>query len=397
MAVVPFNRPFTAGDELSYISQAVRSGNTGGDGLFTRRCSRLLEQRFGIHKVLMTPSCTAALEMAAMLAGLGPGDEVIMPSYTFVSTANAVVRQGARPVFVDIRVDTLNLDEQLVEEAITDHTRAIVPVHYGGVSSEMKPLRQIAAEYELKIIEDAAQGVNSYYRGRALGTFGHLGCYSFHETKNYACGQGGALCINSPELVERAEIIRDKGTNRRRFLRGDVNEYTWIDVGASYVPSEINCAYLYGQLLNMDAISDRRQALYQRYHELLQPLADEGFLSLPNVPPHCRSNHHLFYLVLPTRRHRDALLSYLNRNGVNAVFHYVPLHTSPMGRRLGCENKRLPVTESISERLVRLPLFHDLTEQQQSRIAKAITRFVYRQRNVGRVLTRRGTDLQPAM
>jgi dTDP-4-amino-4,6-dideoxygalactose transaminase len=375
MAQIPFNKPFIAGKELYYIAQAVAFGNIGGDGHFTQKCSALLEERFGIHKVLMTPSCTAALEMAAMLCNLGPGDEVIMPSFTFVSTANAVVRLGAKPVFVDIRPDTLNIDDSLIEEAITDRTKAIFPVHYAGIGCEMDRIMAIARKYDLWVVEDAAQGVNSFYNGEALGSIGHLGCYSFHETKNYICGEGGALCINDPELIERAEIIRDKGTNRKQFFRGQVDKYTWVDVGGSYVPSEICCAFLYGQLELFDEISARRREIYQAYRKLLKPLEAAGALRLPHIPEDCASNYHMFYVLVEDQSTRDALLEYLADKDLHAVFHYVPLHTSPMGATFGYEHGHFPLTEQLSGRLVRLPFYHEISDAERAVVAQSIAAF----------------------
>lgn len=372
---IPFNKPFIAGKELYYIAQAVTFGQLAGDGHFTRTCAAFLEERFRIHKVMMVPSCTAALELAAMLCDLGPDDEVILPSYTFVSTANAVVRLGAKPIFVDIRPDTLNLDENLIEQAITPRTKAIVVVHYAGVSCEMDSIAAVAAKHGLLLIEDAAQGVNAFYHGRPLGSIGHLGAYSFHETKNFICGEGGAICINSPELVERAEILRDKGTNRRQFLRGQVDKYTWVDVGSSYVPSELACAFLYGQLEMMKEISSRRGEIYQRYVDYLSPLAADGFLRLPCIPAGCESNYHIFYVLLEASHARDALMQYLAQNGILAVFHYVPLHSSPMGQKVGYAAGTLPVTEDLSGRLLRLPLFYSMTEEEQMRVLNAITAF----------------------
>lgn len=373
---IPFNKPFIAGKELYYVSQAVTFGNIGGDGHFTKQCARLLEERFGIHRVMLVPSCTAALEMAAMLCDLGPGDEVILPSFTFVSTANAFIRAGAKPVFVDVRRDTLNLDEALVEEAITERTRAIVPVHYAGVGCEMGRLMAIAERHHLKVVEDAAQGVNSFYNGLALGSIGHFGCYSFHETKNFICGEGGALCLNGPEMVERAEIIRDKGTNRRQFFRGQVDKYTWVDVGSSYVPSEICSAFLYAQLEMMETISQRRRAIYQRYRQLLKPLEGKGLLQLPRIPEDCQSNFHLMYVLLPDGDTRDALLKHLNGLGINAVIHYVPLHSSPMGRKYGYKPEDLPVTEGFSARLLRLPFFYEMTEADQDQVVTEVAAFL---------------------
>lgn len=384
---IPFNKPFIAGKELYYVAQAVTLGNIGGDGHFTRACSRLMENEFGVHKILLTPSCTAALEMAAMLCDLGPGDEVILPSYTFVSTANAIVRLGATPRFVDIRPDTLNLDDSLVEDAITPKTKAIFPVHYAGVSCEMDRLMTIARAYNLAVVEDAAQGVNARYNGRALGSIGTLGAYSFHETKNYICGEGGALCLNTPELVERAEIIRDKGTNRKQFFRGQVDKYTWVDVGSSYVPSEICSAFLYAQLEMLEAISKRRQLLYERYRERLKPLEEDGLLRLPIVPEECESNYHLFYLLLPDRQTRDGLMAHLKEKGILAVFHYIPLHTAPMGRKFGYAEGDLPVTEELSGRLLRLPLYYEITEQEQARVVSEVVAFCRRPKSVRLELT----------
>jgi dTDP-4-amino-4,6-dideoxygalactose transaminase len=385
---IPFNRPFIAGKELYYIARAVALGNIGGDGYFTQQCSRLLEERFGCRAVLMVPSCTAALEMAAMLCGLGPGDEVIMPSYTFVSTANAVVRLGADPVFVDIRPDTLNLDDALIEEAITPRTRAIFPVHYAGVGCAMDRILTIAGAYGLRVVEDAAQAVNSWYEGRALGSLGDLGAYSFHETKNYICGEGGALCVNDPALLPRAEILRDKGTNRQQFFRGQVDKYTWVDVGSSYVPSEVCCAFLYAQLEMLDAITQRRRQIYAFYRHHLQPLEDEGLLRLPYIPEECTSNCHLFYVLLPDGEARDGLIRALGEAGIQAVFHYVPLHSSPMGQALGWQRGDLPVTEDVSARLVRLPFYHEMTEGEQTAVVDALSRHL--RRAAGRGYVRAG-------
>jgi len=373
---IPFNKPFIAGKELYYIAQAVALGNISGDGQFTRNCSRLIEERFGIHKALMTPSCTAALEMAAMLCGLGPGDEVIMPSFTFVSTANAVVRLGAKPVFVDIRPDTLNIDDDLIEEAITPRTKAIFPVHYAGVGCEMDRIMTIAEKYGLLVVEDAAQGVNAFYDRRALGSIGHLGCFSFHETKNYICGEGGALSINSPDLVERAEIIRDKGTNRKQFFRGQVDKYTWVDIGGSYVPSELCCAFLYGQLELLDQIAERRRAIYEVYRQGLKPLEAEGLLRLPVTPVDRESNYHMFYVVLPTEETRDDLLKQLKTMEIHAVFHYVPLHSSPVGRSTGRTHGDMSVTEAVSGRLLRLPFYHEIREEEQDHVVEEIRRIL---------------------
>jgi dTDP-4-amino-4,6-dideoxygalactose transaminase len=375
MANIPFNKPFIAGKELYYIAQAVTMGNLGGDGYFTKKCAELMQERFGIKKILMTPSCTASLEMAAQLCDVGPGDEVIMPSYTFVSTASAFVRMGAKPVFVDIRPDTLNIDETLIEDAITERTKAICVVHYAGVSCEMDRIMAIARGHNLKVVEDAAQGVNSWYNGRALGSIGDLGCYSFHETKNYICGEGGALCINNPEMIQRAEIIRDKGTNRQRFFRGEVDKYTWVDVGSSHVPSEICSAFLYAQLEEMDRISERRREIYMAYRRALKPLEAEGLLQLPVIPEDCESNYHLFYVILPTAKQRERVLGRLKAAGVRAVFHYVPLHNSPKGREL-VGDVSLAFTEDLSSRLIRMPFFHDLSTAEQAKVIELLIQSV---------------------
>jgi dTDP-4-amino-4,6-dideoxygalactose transaminase len=391
---IPFNKPFIAGKELYYIAQAVTMGNLGGDGYFTKKCAELMQERFGIKKILMTPSCTASLEMAAQLCDVGPGDEVIMPSYTFVSTASAFVRMGAKPVFVDIRPDTLNIDETLIEDAITERTKAICVVHYAGVACEMDRIMAIARGYNLKVVEDAAQGVNSWYNGRALGSIGDLGCYSFHETKNYICGEGGALCINNPEMIERAEIIRDKGTNRQRFFRGEVDKYTWVEVGSSYVPSEICSAFLYAQLEEMDQISLRRREIYQTYRRALKPLEAEGLLQLPVVPEDCDSNYHLFYVILPSEQLRAEMIADLKESGIYSVFHYVPLHTSPKGREI-CGEIKLPVTEDVSRRLLRLPFFHGMTNEETKRVIDGIHACTSRISNGMRQQGSELTDVQP--
>ena len=309
-------RPYIAGNEAQYVAEAIRSGQLASDGRFTRGCSEFLARQFGIGKVLLTPSCTAALEMAALLCDLGPGDEVILPSYTFVSTANAIVRCGAKPVFVDIRPDTLNLDDALIEEKITPRTKAIFPVHYAGVACEMERIMTIARKHGLLVVEDAAQAVNSKYQDQYLGAIGDLGTYSFHETKNYVCGEGGALCINNPRLVERAEIIRNKGTNRSQFLRGEVDKYTWVDVGSSYLPSELAMAFLYGQLEQLELIQESRRRAFEFYQSHLAPLEAERLLTLPVVPDDCRPNYHLFYVLTNDAPTRDALLAHLQQQGI---------------------------------------------------------------------------------
>ena len=376
MSRIPFNKPFVAGKELYYIAQAVTLGNIGGDGYFTQQCSKLMEERFGIHKVLMTPSCTAALEMAAVLCDLGPGDEVILPSFTFVSTANAFVRLGAKPVFVDIRPDTLNIDAELIEAAISPRTKAIFPMHYAGVGCDMDRIMAIARKHGLMVVEDAAQGVHAFRRGRALGSIGHLGAYSFHETKNYICGEGGALCINSPELVQRAEIIRDKGTNRQQFFRGQVDKYTWVDVGSSHVPSEICCAFLYAQLEMLDGIAGRRRVIFEVYRSALAELESKGLVRLPHFPPECESNYHMFYILLPDEPTRNALMDHLRRQDIHAVIHYVPLHTSPMGRKFGYSHGDLPITEDLSSRLLRLPFYYEITDEEQLRVVQRVKTFL---------------------
>ena len=373
---IPFNKPFRSGNELDYLSQAVSAEDISGDGEFSKRCSTLLETQFGIKKILLTPSCTAALEMSIMILGIGAGDEVIMPSFTFVSTANAVVRAGATPVFVDVDCRTLNIDPACIRTAITERTRAIIPVHYAGVGCDMAAIMEIAAEFNLQVIEDAAQGVNAFHHSQPLGAIGALGTYSFHQTKNVSCGEGGALCINDEALIERAEIIREKGTNRSQFLQGTVDKYTWIDVGSSYLPSELTAAFLLGQLEAVDTITQQRRECYQRYMESLQGLAEAGKMTLPSIPDGCRSNYHLFHILVPTSEQRQGLISRLNEQGIHAVFHYVPLHSSPMGIALNSEQPSLPVTESCSERLVRLPIYPGLTAEQQDLIVAEVQAFL---------------------
>lgn len=372
---IPFNRPSIVGKELEYIVQAVQSGRLSGGGDFTRRCEQWLEEHYGAHKVLLTHSCTAALEMAALLCDLREGDEVIMPSFTFVSTANAVALRGAIPVFVDIRPDTLNLDERLLEQARSERTRAVVPVHYGGVGCDMGAIRTFAVRHRLFVIEDAAQGLGAKYDGRDLGTIGDFGCWSFHETKNLISGEGGALVIRDPELVERAEMLREKGTDRSRFFRGEVDRYTWRDLGSSYIPSELVAAFLFAQLERASEIIAKRRRIFSTYEAALAPLQAEGLLQLPQVPPECEPNGHLFYILLASESTRDSLLAHLNGRGVNAVFHYVPLHESPAGRRLSRTAGVLPWTENISRRLLRLPCYFELTEEQQMHVADEIRRF----------------------
>jgi len=353
------------GKELQYISEAHRRGVLAGDGEFTKKCHAWLEENTGCLKALLTHSCTGALEMAAILAGIGPGDEVIMPSYTFVSTANAFVLRGGVPVFVDVRPDTLNLDEDLIEPAITSKTKAIVPVHYAGVGCEMDTIMDIAGRHGLLVIEDAAQGMMSAYRGKALGTIGHLGAVSFHETKNLISGEGGALLINDGSFVERAEIIREKGTDRSKFFRGLVDKYTWVDLGSSYLPGELIAAFLYAQMQEAQAITGRRADIWNEYHEGFARLEAQGKVRRPVVPAHCRHNGHMYYLLVEDLSFRTRLIQYLKDREIMGVFHYIPLHSSPAGLHYGRCAGRLAITENISDRIIRLPLFFELTETQR--------------------------------
>jgi dTDP-4-amino-4,6-dideoxygalactose transaminase len=372
---IPFNKPCIVGSELIYVAQAVAGGHASGDGPFTRRAQTMMEQRFGARRVLLTTSCTAALEMAALLCDLRPCDEVILPSYTFVSTANAVVLRGAKPVFVDIRPDTLNIDERLIEAAVTPRTRAIFPIHYAGVACEMDAIMAIANRHGLLVVEDAAQGVFARYKDQWLGTIGHLGCYSFHETKNVSCGEGGALVINDPALEKRAEILREKGTNRSQFLRGQVDKYTWVDVGSSYVPSDMLAAYLVGQLEHADTITARRGEIFDHYATALAPLIERGLIRIPTVPQYCTPNYHMFYVLTADIAERTALIAHLRAAGILAVFHYVPLHTSPFARSLGIPPRDLPMTDDLSARLVRLPMYFDLTHRDVDAITSCMLDF----------------------
>ena len=371
-SVIGFNKPYLTGKELHFIADAHKRGQLAGDGFYTKRCSQLLEQTTGAKKVLLTHSCTAALEMAAMLADIKPGDEVIMPSYTFVSTANAFVLRGGVPVFADIRADTLNIDETQIEAAITPRTRAIVPVHYAGVACEMDTIMEIAKRHKLLVIEDAAQGLMASYKGRALGSIGHLGAYSFHETKNVISGEGGALLVNDPKLVARAEIIREKGTNRGQFFRGQVDKYTWVDVGSSYLPGEIIAAFLWAQLEEADQITANRLSLWSHYHEAFGPLEEVGRVRRPFIPPSCQHGGHLYYLLLKDAEDRDSLIERMRQRGINCVFHYVPLHSSPAGRRYGRAVGDMAITNSVADRLVRLPMWMGLEPRQHEVIEAAI-------------------------
>jgi dTDP-4-amino-4,6-dideoxygalactose transaminase len=369
---IPFNKPHMTGKELWYIAQAHANGHLAGDGEFTKRCSEWLEAHTGTRRALLTHSCTAALEMAAVLCDLAPGDEVILPSFTFVSTANAFVLRGAVPVFVDVRADTLNLDETKIERAITKRTKVIVPVHYAGVSCEMEAIMDIAQRHKLLVVEDAAQGVTSRYRGRPLGTIGHLGTLSFHETKNVISGEGGALLINDARLVERSEIIREKGTNRSQFFRGQVDKYTWVDIGSSYLPSELIAAFLWAQLEEVDAITERRLALWNRYHEAFQEPELERRVRRPVVPGHCTHNAHMYYLLMRDLKRRTEFITRLKERDIHCVFHYVPLHSAPAGRKYGRSSGEMAITDDISERLVRLPLWLGMEEYQSDVIRYAI-------------------------
>jgi dTDP-4-amino-4,6-dideoxygalactose transaminase len=369
---IPFNKPYVTAKEHAYIDEAIGNHQLSGDGPFTRRCHQWIEFETGCAKALLTHSCTAALELAALLVDIEPGDEVIMPSYTFVSTANAFVLRGAVPVFIDIRADTLNLDERLIEPAITPRTRAIVPVHYAGVACEMDTIAAIARRHDLRVIEDAAQGVMANYRGRPLGSIGDLGAFSFHETKNVTSGEGGSLLVNDRSLVQRAEILREKGTDRSRFIRGEVDKYTWQDVGSSFLPGELAAAFLMAQLEHALEITRRRLAVWHRYHELLAPLEQAGLIRRPIVPDGCEHNAHMYYVILTPEFDRQGLLDEFKRQQIGAVFHYVPLHSSPAGIRLGRAHGELHLTTSLSQRLVRLPMWCGLDEAQQQRVVKVL-------------------------
>lgn len=376
MTHIPFNRPPYTGNEDAYVLEAMHSARISGDGPFTRRCHAWFESSLGCHKALLTPSCTHALEMAALLIDIRPGDEVIMPSYTFVSTANAFVLRGATIVFVDVRPDTLNIDERLIEAAITPKTRAIVPVHYAGVACDMDAIMAIAERHGLVVIEDAAQGMSSTWKGKPLGTIGHLGAYSFHETKNYTSGgEGGLLIINDERDVARAEIIREKGTNRSQFFRGMVDKYSWVDVGSSYLPSDIQAAYLWGQLERVDDIRRSRLQTWSRYRDAFLPLQAKGRVELPVVPDGAEHNAHMFYLKVAGLDERTRLISHLAAQDVHAVFHYVPLHSSVAGRQFGRLHGADNVTTAHSERLVRLPLWHGMTEAEVNQVIDAVNAF----------------------
>ncbi|MBC8509827.1 MAG: dTDP-4-amino-4,6-dideoxygalactose transaminase [Anaerolineales bacterium] len=372
---IPFNMPTFIGDELKYITQSLKNAHISGDGHFTKKCQALIERELGVPKVLMTTSCTHALEMAAFLLNIQPGDEVITPSFTFVSTINAFVIRGARPVFVDIRPDTLNLDERQLEAKITPHTKAILVVHYAGVGCEMDTIMEIANRYGIPVVEDNAHGLFGKYKGQYLGTFSSLATLSFHETKNFTCGEGGALLVNDPDLIYRAEIIREKGTNRSRFFRGQVDKYTWVDMGSSYLPSDLLAAFLYAQLEARQAIQAKRKRIWERYEECLRPWAQIRGVQLPFVPAHCDQAYHIFYLLMPSLGERQALIAHLGARGIQSVFHYLPLHLSDMGRGLGGKPGDCPATEAASDQLLRLPFYNCLPEDDQGRVIEVIYEF----------------------
>ena len=375
ITLIDFNIPPFVGDELKYVRQAIDSHKICGDGQFTKKCNAWMEERFGAQKVLLTTSGTSALDMAALMCGITPGDEVILPSYTFSSTATAFVLAGAKLVFVDIRPDTMNIDEAKIEEAITDRTKVIVAMHYAGVACEMDTIMEIAHRHDLMVVEDAAQGVMSTYKGKALGTIGDFGCYSFHETKNYSMGEGGALVINRPEYNEKAEILREKGTNRSQFYRGQIDKYTWVDFGDSYLPSDMNAAYLWAQLQVADEINNSRLRAWDTYYEGLKPLREKGCIELPYIPEGCVHNAHMFYIKVKDIAERTKLIAYLKANGVGAVFHYIPLHSAPAGEKFGRFHGEDRYTTTESERLLRLPMYYGLTVEEAAYVCDTINRF----------------------
>lgn len=373
--MIKFNVPPFTGNELKYIEMAIQNEKICGDGMFTKKCSEWMEKKFNVPKALLTTSCTHATEMAAILLDIKPGDEVIMPSYTFVSTADAFVMRGAKAVFVDIRPDTMNIDETLIEDAVTEKTKAVVPVHYAGVSCEMDTIMDIAERHHLAVVEDAAQGVMSEYKGRALGTIGDFGCYSFHETKNYSMGEGGALLIHDEKYIEPAEIIREKGTNRSKFFRGQIDKYTWVEAGSSYLPGDINAAYLWAQLEKADYINQERLKIWNAYYEMLGDLAKKGCIELPYIPEDCIHNAHMFYIKTKDIEERTRLIDYLKRNDILSVFHYIPLHTSPAGKKYGRFAGTDRYTTKESERLLRLPMYFGLKTEQAEYIVRCIKEF----------------------
>ena len=373
--MISFNKPPYVGEEIKCIEEAVKAQKICGDGQFTKKCNKWFEDKTGAAKVLLTTSCTHATELAALLLDIQPGDEVIMPAYTFVSTADAFVLRGATAVFVDINPKTMNIDENLIEDAITEKTKAIVPVHYAGVSCEMDKIMEIAKKHNLYVVEDAAQGVMSTYKGKALGTIGDYGCYSFHETKNYSMGEGGALLIRDGKNAELAEIIREKGTNRSKFFRGQIDKYTWVEAGSSYLPSDMNAAYLWAQLQKADEINENRLQSWNRYYEGLKDLKEAGKIELPYVPEYCEHNAHMFYIKAKDLEERSALISYLKENGVTAVFHYIPLHTAPAGKEYGRFHGEDKYTTKESERIIRLPMYYELDEQDAKKVMDLIHTF----------------------
>ena len=373
---IPFNRPFLVGKDLEYITKAFAEGWISGDGPYTKKVQALLEEQLGVNRVLLTTSCTHALEISAILLDLKPGDEIIIPSFTFVSTALAFVMHGGTPVFADIRRDTLNIDETLIESLITDKTRAIVPVHYAGVGCDMDKIMEIADKHGLIVIEDNAHGLYGKYRNRYLGTIGHMATQSFHETKNITCGEGGALIINDPEYAERAEILREKGTNRARFFRGEIDKYTWVDKGSSYVISDILAAFLYGQLFRAEEIQSNRRASWEYYNEKLYLWANKNNVQLPSIPEDCNQAYHMFYLIMPDLQVRTRFLEYLNQRGINAVFHYLPLHASEMGQKLGRTSSNCATSLDISDRIVRLPFYNGLSREDLQSVVDTVTEFV---------------------
>lgn len=372
---IPFNKPHIVGRELYYIAQAVLSGKISGDGIFTEKCSKLIKDRYSIEKVLLTTSCSSALDMSAILCNISDGDEVILPSYTFVSTANSFLVHGAKIKFVDIREDTLNIDEKKIEEAVTPRTKVIVVVHYAGVGCDMDVIMDIAKRHNLLIVEDAAHGMEAKYKDKYLGAIGDIGCYSFHETKNYICGEGGAIAINNAKFIERAEIIREKGTNRSKFFRGEIDKYTWVDIGSSYLPSEILSAFLYAQLENIETIAKDRLSSWQYYYDSLEILEKKGFLKRPVIPKMCKQNGHMFYILLNDNKTRDLLMNCLKDKGILAIFHYLPLHLSPMGINMGYKKGDFPITEKMSDCILRLPLFFHIGKNGQDIVIKEIYNF----------------------
>jgi dTDP-4-amino-4,6-dideoxygalactose transaminase len=377
MIKVDFNRPVTVGNEFEYMRQAIENAHISGDGAFTKKCHTFLESELGVTKALLTTSCTHALEMSAILLEIKPGDEVIIPDFTFVSTVNAFVLRGAKPIFLDVRSDTLNLDESKLEDAITPRTKAIVPVHYAGVACEMDSIMDIAKRHSIAVVEDNAHGLFGQYKGKHLGTFGSLATQSFHETKNFSCGEGGALLINDPILAERAEIVREKGTNRSRFFRGQVDKYTWVDIGSSYLPSDILAAFLFAQFEQREKIQSHRKNVWEMYHVALKDWSNKNGVQLPHIPADCEQAYHMFYMLLPNLDLRQKFIMYLRERGIYSVFHYLPLHLSDMGQGFGYQAGDCPVTEQVSDQLVRLPFHNALTSSDQEQVIDAILGFSF--------------------